>query len=170
MTAAVCVAALLDLIILRVARGDWEFPSGAILTGMFVAMVLSPREPWHVSAGASAIAIVSKYVFRTRFANVFNPAAFALVISYYVWNTAQNWWGALPELPPLALVVLFATGIFIANKVNKIALVLVFLATYFALFTATAFATNATRVAEIFRSPDLHASLFFAFFILTDPP
>ena len=26
------------------------------------------------------------------------------------------------------------------------------------------------RVAEIFRAPDLHAVLFFAFFILTDPP
>ena len=25
-------------------------------------------------------------------------------------------------------------------------------------------------VAEIYRAPDLHASLFFAFFILTDPP
>src|SRR3954468_14314296 len=89
--AAICAAAFLDFVILRVMRGDWEFPSGAVLTGMFVAMVLSPREPWHVVAGTSAIAVVSKYVFRTRFANVFNPAALALVISYYLWNTAQNW-------------------------------------------------------------------------------
>ena len=26
------------------------------------------------------------------------------------------------------------------------------------------------RVAELFRAPDLHAALFFAFFILTGPP
>ena len=33
-----------------------------------------------------------------------------------------------------------------------------------------AFAADPRRVAEIYRAPDLHASLFFAFFILTDPP
>ena len=39
-----------------------------------------------------------------------------------------------------------------------------------ALFTAAAFVANPARVAEVFRTPDLHAVLFFAFFILTDPP
>ena len=53
---------------------------------------------------------------------------------------------------------------------NKIPLVLIFLGTYFGLFTLTTFLGDPGKIAEIFRAPDLHAVLFFAFFILTDPP
>src|SRR5262249_16068035 len=116
------------------------------------------------------IAVVSKYIARTRSANIFNPAALALVATFYIFHTAQNWWGALPEVSPFALLFLFASGIFVADRVNKIPAVLVFLAIYFALFSVTAFLGNPGKVAEIFRTPDLHAVLYFAFFILTDPP
>jgi Na+-translocating ferredoxin:NAD+ oxidoreductase RnfD subunit len=133
-------------------------------------MILTPQEPWYVAAATSAVAIVSKYIFRTRSANVFNPAALALVVTFYIFNTGQSWWGALPDAAPIALAVLFATGAFIADRVNKIPLVLVFLGFYFALFTVTAFLGDPGKVAEVFRAPDLHAVLFFAFFILTDPP
>lgn len=168
--AAVGTAAVLDVIILRLRHPRWEFPSGAILTGLIIAMVLSPFEPWWVSAATSAIAIVSKYVLRTKSANIFNPAALALVVSYYAFNTGQSWWGALPELMPAALAVLFLTGVFITDRVNKMPLVLAFLGVYYALFTVAAYVGDASKVAEIFRAPDLHAVLYFAFFMLTDPP
>ena len=168
---AVAAAALVDVLILRKRNGDWEFPSGAVLTGQLVAMVLSPFEPWYVATISSAAAVVSKYVFRTRSANVFNPAALALVAAFYVFHAGQSWWGALPEIPPaVGLTVLFATGAFITDRVNKTPLVLVFLGSYYLLFTVTAFLGDPRGVAEIFRTPDLHAVLFFAFFILTDPP
>jgi Na+-translocating ferredoxin:NAD+ oxidoreductase RnfD subunit len=170
LASAVIVASLIDALILRKMRRRWEFPSGAVLTGLLVAMVLSPHEPWYVAACTSAVAIVSKYVARTLSANVFNPAALALVATFYIFNTGQSWWGALPKMAPIALLLLFATGAFIADRVNKIPLVLMFLGTYFALFAFTAFVSDPTKVAEIFRAPDLHAVLFFAFFILTDPP
>ena len=133
-------------------------------------MVLTPHEPWYVPACTSAVAIASKYVARTRSANVFNPAALGLVATFYVFNTGQSWWGALPEISPIALVVLFVTGVFIADRVNKVPLVLIFLGSYFLLFTLSAYLGDPGKVAEIFRAPDLHAVLFFAFFILTDPP
>ncbi|MBP6774099.1 MAG: RnfABCDGE type electron transport complex subunit D, partial [Gemmatimonadaceae bacterium] len=134
--AAVVVAAVMDVVILRLRHPRWEFPSGAILTGLIIAMVLSPFEPWWVSAATSAIAIASKYVLRTKSANIFNPAALALVISYYAFNTGQSWWGALPELMPAAVAALFISGIFITDRVNKMPLVLAFLGVYYALFTA----------------------------------
>jgi len=37
---------------------------------------------------------VSKYLLRSRSANVFNPAALAMILSYYVFHTGQSWWGA----------------------------------------------------------------------------
>jgi Na+-translocating ferredoxin:NAD+ oxidoreductase RnfD subunit len=167
---AVVAAVLVDAPILRLRSGSWELPSGAILTGMLVAMVLSPHEPWYVPAATSAIAIVSKYIVRTRSANVFNPAALALVVTFYIFDTGQSWWGALPEATPLALPLLLISGIFIADRVNKLPLVLAFLGGYFLLFTAASFAGAPAGVAEIFRTPDVQAALFFALFILTDPP
>jgi Na+-translocating ferredoxin:NAD+ oxidoreductase RnfD subunit len=169
---SVALAGGIDLLILRYRRGDWEFPSGAVLTGMFVAMVLSSIVPWYQAAAASAIAVVSKYIVRTKSANVFNPAALALVLAFYIFHTGQNWWGALGDITPYAIVLLFAGGVFIADRVNKMPLVLVFLAAYYLLFSLTSFVSPShdTQVAEIFRAPDLQAVLFFAFFILTDPP
>ena len=170
LAAAVLIAALVDLPILRKIRGGWEYPSGAVLTGLIVAMILTPHQPWYVAACTSAIAIASKYLARTRSANVFNPAALGLVVTFYIFNTGQSWWGALPEISLFAVIVLVATGVFITDRVNKFPLVLAFLGTYFGLFTLATFLGNPQRLAEIFRAPDLHAVLFFAFFILTDPP
>ncbi len=97
--ASLAAASLIDATILRLKKGYWEFPSGAILSALLVTMVLSPRVPWYETACAAAIAVLSKYAFRTKSANVFNPAALALVIVFYVFrHRAQNWWGALPGL------------------------------------------------------------------------
>ncbi len=171
MLAAVAAAGVLDAFILRVRNDRAEFPSGAILTAMIVAMVLRAQEPWHVVMITAVIGVLSKYFLRSKSANVFNPAALAIVVTFYVFHTGQSWWGALPEVTPPALVlVLLAMGLFITDRVNKMPLVLVFLGTYFLLFTLTAFVTDPGRVAEIFRAPDAHAVLFFAFIILTDPP
>jgi len=168
--AAALAAMAVDAPLLRWREKRWEFPSGALLTGLLVAMVLSPQEPWYVAAITAAIGVASKYVARTRSANIFNPAALALVATFYIFDTGQSWWGALPELPPLAIALLFATGIFITDRVNKMPLVLAFLGTYYLLGTITAFAGNPAGVAELYRAPDLHAALFFAFFMVTDPP
>src|SRR5829696_7987866 len=55
---AVLVAGVIDAAVLRVRRGRWEFPDGAILTAMLVAMVLSAQQPWHYAAVTSAIAVL----------------------------------------------------------------------------------------------------------------
>ena len=170
--AGCAVAMVIDAPVLRVREGEWQFPSGALLTGMLVAMVLSPFQTWHIPAVASAVAIASKYIARTRSANVFNPAAVALVITYYVFNgrTGQSWWGALSEMQPLAMIALFATGLFITSRVNKIPAVLAFLGVYFLLFTIASFVGDPGHVAGMYRAPYLQMALFFAFFMVTDPP
>src|SRR5579884_2513012 len=60
LASAILVAGFLDVFLLRRMNSYWEFPSGAVLTGWIIAMVLSPFEPWYVGAATSAIAIVSK--------------------------------------------------------------------------------------------------------------
>src|SRR5205085_2186766 len=154
---AMIAAGLVDLVILRFRKKVWEFPSGAVLTAMIVAMVLRAQEPWWVVTITSVAAVLSKYLVRSRHANVFNPAALAIVGAFYVFHTSQSWWGALPEVTPAAQAVLVVTGVFIADRINKMPLVLAFLGTYFLLFTATAYLSDPRWVAEIFRTPDLQA-------------
>lgn len=170
LTSAIGGAAFVDGIVLRYRRGEWEYPSGAVLTGAIIAMVLSPREPWYVAATASVLGVLSKYLFRIRTANIFNPAALALVIVSHLFGAGESWWGALPDAPRIAMAALGTTGIFITDRVNKIPLVLAFSLVYFCAFTITAFAADPRQVAEVYRTPDLQALLYFAFFILTDPP
>src|SRR3954471_20493577 len=90
---AIAAAALLDALILRLRQKAWIFPSGAVLSAMFVAMVLSPHEPWYITAITSLVAVASKYVLRGRSANVFNPAAIAIVATSRLFDTGQSWWG-----------------------------------------------------------------------------
>ena len=163
-------AMLVDAPILRFREEEWLFPDGALITGLIIAMILSPHERWYVAAVTSVLAVLSKYVVRSRSANVFNPAALALVVTYYLFDTGQSWWGALPELPPAALAVLLVTGVFITTRVNKVPAVLAFLGSYFTLATLAAFAGDPGHVAELYRAPDLHAALFLAFLMVTDPP
>ncbi len=171
MGSAVLAAGIVDLVILRLRRHTWQYPSGAVLTAMIVTMVVRAQEHWYIPAATAVVAVLSKYALRARAANVFNPAAVALVAMFYVLPMGQSWWGALPQVSPVWLrVALLAGGIYIAHRVNRLPMVLCFLGVYFSLFSATAYVGDPSKVAEIFRSPDLDATLYFALIILTDPP
>ena len=167
---AAFAAGVADAVILRYRKGRWEYPSGAVLSAAIVVMVLRAQEPWYVTTITSLIAVFSKYVFRVGQANVFNPAALAMLASYYLFHAGESWWGAVTDVDGPAKLILMAAGVYITNRVNKIPLVLTFFGTFFLLFTTTAFVGDALSVAEIFHSPDVEMLFYFAFFILTDPP
>ena len=69
MGAAVLAAGVVDLVILRLRNACWEYPSGAVLTAMIVTMVMRAQEPWYVPAATAVVAVLSKYLLRTRAAN-----------------------------------------------------------------------------------------------------
>jgi enediyne biosynthesis protein E5 len=163
-------AVVVDMVIVWYFKRQVAFQSGGLLTGMIVGLVLSAQLPWYVAVGTSAMSIVAKHLFRTRSANIFNPAAFGVICAYFVFASGDSWWGSFPDLSPLALLVIIATGIWLANLLNKLPLILAFVAMYLAIFTASTFLFDPSQVAEIFRSPDINMLLFFAFFMLDDPP
>ena len=167
---ATVVAAAIDAPILRWRERRWTVPSGAILTGMIIAMILAPHEPWYVVAAASAIAVASKYVARTRTANVFNPAALALLAVFVAFGAEESWWGAVPDGPWWLVFFLVAAGGYLTVRLNKTPGVIAFLAAYFAAFTIVAYAGGEAKVWEVFRAPDLQAVLYLALFMVTDPP
>ena len=74
------------------------------------------------------------------------------------------------DMAPIAKVALLAGGAFITDRVNKMPLALTFVCVYFALFTVVSFVRPPLETAEIFRTPDAEAALYFVTVILTDPP
>ena len=163
------VAAAIDISVAKLDRHRWVFPSGGLLTAVIVVFLISPYESWIVPIAATVLAIASKHLVRTRLANVFNPAALALVVAAVLFHGGEDWWGALAGLGWPGVLVLLITGGYIANRINKLPMVLSFLGAYVTLFTAMSFA-DPGRVSEIFRAPDVHMALFFTLFMLDDPP
>lgn len=166
---AVGAAALTDIVVQRHERKLWIFPSAGILTGLIVALVLSPYDSLMIAPATAVLAVCSKHLFRARLSNIFNPAALALVIAAVAFDAGHSWWGALPDWSWGGALIVLLAGWYTANRINKLPLVLVFLATFYGLFTAASFA-GGPEVGSVFRAPDLQAALFFAFFMLDDPP
>lgn len=162
-------ACAVDVILTYWESRRWIIPSSALLSGLIVAFILGPEEPWIVVVWVAGFSGVSKHVFANMREHIFNPAALALLVSVPVFSTGQSWWGALADAPGPFVLVLIVCGAFIADRLNKFGVVLAFLATYFAAFAAASVFEAAT-VAEMFRPPFVQSALFLAFFMLTDPP
>lgn len=170
LAAAIGAAMLVDWPLIRWRDGQWSVPDGAMLTGWLVALTLSPMERWPIAAAAAVLGIAAKHALKVKRANVLNPAAAALVLSYLAFGTGQSWWGALPELPSAYIVLVLATGGFMAWRLHKLPLALTFLGVHFLLATLLAFTGDPAHVAELYRAPDVHMALFAAGFMATDPP
>lgn len=170
LAAAVVGSVAMELALVQIGAGTWRIPSSALLTGLIVGMVLGPFEPWYVALVAGVLAIDAKHLLRLGRSHVFNPAAFGLIAASWLFASGQSWWGALADLPAVAAVALLIAGYLVAERANKVPAALAFLAAYAALFTATTFFTDAADIGELFRPPYLQAALYFAVFMVTDPP
>jgi Na+-translocating ferredoxin:NAD+ oxidoreductase RnfD subunit len=170
MLAAVLGASLTDVAISRFdGRRPLVWPSSAILSGMIVGFVLGPATPWAVTAAVGILATLGKHLFATERWHIFNPAGLALFVAVPLFGTGQSWWGALPDLSWPFAFVLLASGAFIVDRINKFPLVLSFLGASFALVAALG-RIDPLTAAELFRTPFVQATLYFALFMLTDPP
>jgi len=167
---AAASAVAVDALLMNI-RGKLEFPDSAVLTGLIVAMVLGPVVPLGVPILASALAVTSKHLLRTRRGgHIFNPAALGLLIAGLLFSSEQSWWGGLGDLPPGFIVLVAAAGLMVANRVNKVPSVLAFLGVYVVLLTVGSLAGSPLSFADAFREPMTGAALYFASFMLTDPP
>jgi Na+-translocating ferredoxin:NAD+ oxidoreductase RnfD subunit len=169
LAAAIVPACLIDGVWMSVSARRLRFPTSALLTALFVVSILSVEESWLVIAWTSVFAVLSKRILTTGREHIFNPAALALIWAPIAFGSGESWWGALGDAPWIWLIVLVATGVFMADRLNKFPMVLTFLAAYFGFFSIASM-INAHAVAEMFRDPFLQAALFLAFFMLTDPP
>ncbi|HDX9577354.1 TPA: RnfABCDGE type electron transport complex subunit D [Bacillus pseudomycoides] len=166
---AVATAMLIDTLIAVLKKRKLTFPDGAAITGLIVALVLSPMVSSYISILTAAIAIISKHLFTVKKKPIFNPAAFGLLITAVLLSSGQSWWGGLSMLPAWCIVFVCAAGFFVAEKVNKFPQVFSFLGIYFLIVFVMGI-TGIENAGDMLRVPYINSTLFLAFFMLTDPP
>ncbi len=125
------VYSVLDLAIARWREGKFILPNAGWISGLILALVLTPSAPWLAILLATVCASVSKHLIRYKRKHMFNPAAFGLVITSILFQDVGmvSWWGAAWGMLPLVIIV--ASGAVTVFRVKRWKTALVFLLTYF---------------------------------------
>ena len=138
------------------------------ITALILALIISPVATFAnlpFLACAAVLATASKYIIAPRRRHIFNPAAFAVVMTSLFLNHSASWWvGNLPMLP-----IVLVGGILIVRKMRRSDLIWAFFITV--LLTLLAFVVFAgTQLIPTIRELVVHSPLlFFAFVMLTEP-
>lgn len=120
---APAVTIALDLPLYRYWRGRKRGPESALITGLLVALVLTPLEPHrlYVVVAGAAFAILSKHLLRPFRQHVFNPAAFGIFLACLLFEVNPVWWGY--TLWPVVVVA----GIYVAFRVEALEMTALFI-------------------------------------------
>jgi Na+-translocating ferredoxin:NAD+ oxidoreductase RnfD subunit len=166
---AIFVSVVLDVLFCRFEKRKRIMPDGAVITGLIIALILGTTTSLAIVAATAFLAILFKHILIYKNKAIFNPAAFGLFLSILLFHTEQSWWGAFGDLSAWTIIVLLIGGYMVTNRVNKFQQVFMFLGTSFVLLLIMGL-LHVGDAADAFRPPFINATLFFGFFMLTDPP
>jgi Na+-translocating ferredoxin:NAD+ oxidoreductase RnfD subunit len=166
---AVGACLIIDIVCALIAKKKRIMPDGAVITGLIIALILSATTHWSIVVITAVISILSKYLLVHKKKPIFNPAVFGLLLSILIFGVGQSWWGSFGDLPAWMIIFLVIGGYKVMDRVNKYAQVFSFLgASFILLFLMGHF--NIGDASDALRPPFINATLFFGFFMLTDPP
>lgn len=104
-----------NVVAARIARVSPHYDSSTITALLLFFILPASLDPLTLaaSAGAAAIAAVSKYLFAVRGRHIFNPAATGAFLAGIIGLVTPTWWVGTPPLLPLVAVagalILFRT-------------------------------------------------------------
>ncbi|MBI1863736.1 oxidoreductase [Candidatus Woesebacteria bacterium] len=138
------------------------------ITSLILFLIISPARHTHDLFFLGWIAVISeasKYIFALKKKHIFNPAAFAVLLTYFVLNQSASWWIGTASMFPFVLI----GGLLLTRKIKRFDLVLSFLMV--ASLTIIFFTLGKrTDLATILKKTYLDSPiLFFAFVMLTEP-
>lgn len=174
-----------------------RIPTGALISGLIVALILPEGQPWYVPLAAASIAIGSKHLLRRQGRNVFNPAAFGITASVLLFSDRLRYdhatylegaprmhyaqghlrmddWSLLLEgghgwTGSTSAIAVVILGTILVRRMRRTEIVAAYSATYIALLVGFAVVTGQDLVLRLVLEIFATGVLFFAFIMLTDP-
>jgi ferredoxin-NADP reductase len=114
---------------------------------------------------ASVWAMASKYILAIKGKHIFNPAAFAVVLTAMTLNQSASWWIGTPNMLPFVLI----GGFLIIRKIRRADLFFAFMISAFVTISALAIFKGSNVVNTLMKTLTDSAFFFFAFVMLTEP-
>lgn len=140
----------------------------SLITGLILALIISPFRSFSDLAFLGWAAVLSqsaKYILAVNKKHIFNPAALAVVLTWFVLGDSASWWVGNLSMLPFVLI----GGILVVRKIRRFDLVFYFfLVAVLMSVGLSAFAGHDPfniLKQEVIDSP----LFFFAFVMLTEP-
>ena len=134
------------------------------ITALILALIITPITSLHdlwFLAWAAIIANASKYIVAIKGKHLFNPAAFAVALTYFTINQSASWWVGSGAM--LAFVIL--GGLLVVRKLGRFDMVLSFLIAAVATIFVSSLFTGADFIAsmqkQILYSPLLVLCMYY---------
>ncbi len=138
------------------------------ITALILALIISPLQSyadlWFLG-WAAVLAMASKYIVAIGKKHIFNPAAFAVALTYVAIDQSASWWIGSAVMLPFVL----AGGVLVVRKLQRADLVVSFLLTGLVTILLGAVITGSDWIATVERIMLYSPAFFFAFIILTEP-
>lgn len=136
----------------------------ALILALIITPIQAPKDLWFLG-WAAVLAMVSKYIVAIHHKHIFNPAAFAVAITYFTLNQSASWWIGNASMLPLVLI----GGILVARKMERTHQVLSFLVAAIAVSLAGSLLAGVNAFSALQKFLLYSPAFFFAFIILTEP-
>lgn len=134
---------------------------------LILTLIITPAKSVHDFAflfWAAVLTMASKFIVAVGRKHLFNPVAFAVLLTSYTAIGSATWWvGSLPMLP----FVLF--GVFVIIKVRRFDMIFYFYLVYLISLFGIDILTGLNPVISLQKSITDSPLLFFSFIMLTEP-
>ena len=114
---------------------------------------------------ASVLAVASKYIFSINKKHIFNPAAFAVLLTAFTINESASWWIGTANMLPFV----FVGGLLIVRKIRRTDLVVGFFVSAVVTVSALTLLDGSDLASTLIKILKDSAFFFFAFIMLTEP-
>ena len=162
------VAAIVDLGLQGIRFERWRFPDAALVTGLFLALILPPTAPLYLSGALAFAAVAIRHALRSRGRPWFNPAAVGILLGTLLLGLAPAWWvGIGPWGEPLMI----GLGLLlIARSFSSWRLPATFVLAYGFLSIVQHFVLGASTDPRVLLLQAVDpATIFFALFMVSEP-
>ena len=138
------------------------------ITALILALIISPIQGygdlWFLG-WAAILAMASKYILAIHGKHLFNPAAFAVALTYFTINQSASWWIGDAQMLPFVII----GGLLMVRKLRRFDLVMSFLSSAL-LLTLLAAPFTGTSLSKALNGLFVYSPyFFFAFVMLTEP-